>query len=96
MIFVLNQAKYLFKRNRTANLLGYKQVKGAALVQCRSLLVLLLPPYPPTPDSEPCGSLPGVTSLLIPEQSLSQPPGRLCSSPLFNVWHSVWHTGGPR
>lgn len=54
MIFVLNQANYLFKRNRTVNLLGYKQVKGAALVQCRSLLVLLLPPYPPTPDSEPC------------------------------------------
>ena len=53
MVFVLNQANYLFKRNRTANLLGYKQVKGAALVQCGSVSVLLLPTYPPTPDSEP-------------------------------------------
>ena len=59
MIFVLNQANYLFKRNWTTNLQGYKQVKGAALVQCRALLVLLLPPYPPTLDSEPCGHCPG-------------------------------------
>lgn len=91
MVFVLNQVNYLFKRNRTANLLGYKQVKGAALVQCGSVLSLL-PTYLPL-GIQSLAVIAWGLSLLIPEQSLSQPPGRLCSSLLSNVWHRVWHTG---
>lgn len=70
--FCFKSGELSFQKKSTANLLGYKQVKGAALVQW--LCLGSAPPHLPSHSGlRALRSLPGVTSLLIPEQLFHSP-----------------------